>query len=546
MMKTKNILRTFLVSAFVLGTLAVNAQDKVYVHKTDKSAVEFTISDVDSISFTAPAPAPVDYTKLKLNEVSGVGNDCEKFYELINLGNVDIPLLGCKIYYNANGVTGGTLPTGKGQLTWTGVGTQVASAGQLFSLIGRNGGNCSNPPTENSFTTGLTAARILIITLEDPNGNIIDQCIRASDTGLFEIDNRSFARIPDGTGPFFFSIPSPGLLNRGILEVPTEPIPVADYSQLVINEVDGNGKFVEIYNKGTKPVSLIGVTLVKNGKEAWWTGSKADAIIAAGGFYTISQSGQSTGCASESTGASGISPKQNVKFELKEPDGTLIDFFVRTNGGDWGTGVTPDFGPGVGFSFSRCPDGTGTFQLADPSCNAPNNPCVGEIITDPLPEPEIDYTQLVINEVDGNGKFVEIYNKGTNAISLTGVTLIKNEDTKMWWTGGASAIIAAGGFYSISTAGDKAADPAATENTGASGISPKQNLKFEMKNPKGELIDEFVRTNGGAWGLAVTPDYATGPYSFSRCPNGTGTFQLATPSCNVTNNPSQGPIVTNP
>ena len=167
-----------------------------------------------------------DYSKIKLNEISGVGDDCDKFYELINTGSVNISLENFKIYYNANGAIGGTLPSGKGNLTWTGVSSQLAKAGELFSLIGRNGGGCSNPPTSNSFTTGLTAGRILIITLEDPDGNEIDKCIRALDTGDYVFTDKSFSRIPDGTGPFYFTAPTPNEKNgtdaTGLVLVPSK------------------------------------------------------------------------------------------------------------------------------------------------------------------------------------------------------------------------------------------------------------------------------------------------------------------------------------
>jgi hypothetical protein len=161
-----------------------------------------------------PDPANVDYTKLKLNEVSGVGDDSEKFYEFINTGAEDIPLYGCKIYYNAR-PENGTLPEGKGNLTWTGS-TQTIKAGKLYSLIGRN--------TAGSFSTGLTAQRILIIILEDPVGNEIDRCVRAKDTGDYAFTDKSFSRIPDGTGVFYFTTPTPnesnGASTAGLREVP--------------------------------------------------------------------------------------------------------------------------------------------------------------------------------------------------------------------------------------------------------------------------------------------------------------------------------------
>jgi len=357
-MKTKNILRIFLAVAFILGTLSIHAQ-AVYVYKKDGTAVQYNISDVDSISLTPPATSPVvDYSKLKLNEVSGVGSDDEKFYELINTGTVDLPLEGCEIYYNANSGTGESFPPANDRLTWVGNATQVAKAGELFTLLGRN--------NDGSFSIGLTSERILIITLKDPNGNVIDQCIRAEDTGIYATPdkNLSFSRIPDGTGPFYFSIPSPNAKNGGSLLVPVTQSNV-DYSPLVINEIDGNGKFVEIYNKGTKTVSLENLTLIKNESQTWWMGT-ADKTIDAGGYYVVAQSG-GTEVFDENNGASGISAKQTLKFELKNPNKVVIDSFSR-GVAPWGAGIS-DVTPN---SFSRCPDGTGDFKLATPSPRAAN------------------------------------------------------------------------------------------------------------------------------------------------------------------------------
>ena len=369
-MKTKYILHALLTCAFFLGTLAINAQTKIYIYKSNGLADEYSLADIDSISFTAPTAPTVDYSKLKLNEVSGVGSDSEKFYELINTGTVDINLDGCQIYYNANPELGQPFPPTSDKLTWIGSSTQIIKAGKLFTLIGRN-----NP---GSFTTGLTPERILIITLKDPDGNTIDECIRAEDTKAYAVGREySMSRIPDGTGSFYFSIPTPNALNGGSIAVPAAPVeePDADYSQLVINEVDGNGKFVEIYNNGTEDISLEKLTLIKNEKDTWWTGGAGKAI-AANGYYVVAQSG-STSEFDEDTGASGISAKQTVKFELKKPNGEVIDSFSR-GVAPWGTGIS-DVAPN---SFSRIPNGTGTFKLAPPSPRAANPEAGAEIPLD--------------------------------------------------------------------------------------------------------------------------------------------------------------------
>jgi len=201
------------------------------VNKVSLKSIKFSLMFSICISLLCscteeptPRTETPDYTKLKINEVSGVGDDSEKFYELINLGDKPINLQNCKIYYNANSNSGGVFPPNGNQgLTWTGKSHHTIPPGGLLLLLGRN--TISNPDGE--FTTGLTAQRILIITLEDPNGNIIDQCVRAKDTEEYAIADKSFARIPDGIGSFYFTMPTPGVLNGndpvGFIAVPKEP-----------------------------------------------------------------------------------------------------------------------------------------------------------------------------------------------------------------------------------------------------------------------------------------------------------------------------------
>jgi len=98
-MKTRNILRTLLVCAFLLGTLAVNAQTKVYIYKTDGEIEEYNTADIDSISFIPPPP-PIppkylvreNFTTQQLVEEMGLG---------INLGNT---LESCGSWINPNNI----------------------------------------------------------------------------------------------------------------------------------------------------------------------------------------------------------------------------------------------------------------------------------------------------------------------------------------------------------------------------------------------------------------------------------------------------------
>ena len=188
------------------------------------------LTNVTRVGFSLDL-SEIDYSKLKINEMSGVGSDPDKFYELINIGDVEIPLVGVYIEYDANGDTGeGFPPTTGGQgITWIGCASHSIAPGGFFVIRDRVSSHVINVNScVTTMKTGLTAQRNLIISLKDPNGLIIDQCKRAEDTGTYEITDKSFSRIPDGTGDFYFTTPTPNQLNgnnsAGLLLVPQSPI----------------------------------------------------------------------------------------------------------------------------------------------------------------------------------------------------------------------------------------------------------------------------------------------------------------------------------
>jgi len=181
----------------------------------------------------------IDYSKLRINEVSGVegaGGTCDIFYELFNTGDKPIDLTGVEIWYNANSAVGQPFPPNDNRLTWKGGASPTQPAGiiepgGIYLIQGR--ANCNNGPIQ----TGLTSSRILIITLRDPGGNQIDQMARAEDNRSpwnFGSNEASMSRIPDGTGPFYFTPAvteriTPGTTNgtdaTGLVLVPQTPQP---------------------------------------------------------------------------------------------------------------------------------------------------------------------------------------------------------------------------------------------------------------------------------------------------------------------------------
>jgi hypothetical protein len=160
----------------------------------------------------------------------------------------------------------------------------------------------------------------------------------------------------------------------------------ADYTKLVLNEVSGNNKFVEIYNSGTVPIPLQDVKLQRNdgpsgGSE--WVGTASDSIPA--GAYRIILFNSYTPADLETnpayvgwTVSSGISSGQILKVAIVDPAGTPVSVFIR---GDvplpaWGntSGVTQDSTN----SYSRMSDGT--WAYAAPTPGAANGTKTGDIV----------------------------------------------------------------------------------------------------------------------------------------------------------------------
>lgn len=109
----------------------------------------------------------------------------------------------------------------------------------------------------------------------------------------------------------------------------------------------------------------------------------------------------------------------------------------------------------------------------------------------------IDYTPLKLNELNGNDKFIEIFNSGKEAINIKGLHILK--DTKDVWTGpnqelGAGAYLL---LYSkdvvAPTDGSEATHPeyAGTELVFDSGLSAKKNVRVQLTDPLGNSLDDL-------------------------------------------------------
>ena len=159
--------------------------------------------------------------------------------------------------------------------------------------------------------------------------------------------------------------------QKSTLKEYTVSAEVFDYTKLVMNEVDGVNKTIELFNTGTQTLPLTGCYLVKNegggsggpGNSIWWTGEGASGTIAPGGYVIIKENGPAG-----FSGNAGISNGQNLKFELFAPDDTSLSVFTRGTP-PWIQSSMSSANPN---SYQRIPNGGDTWLMASPTNNAAN------------------------------------------------------------------------------------------------------------------------------------------------------------------------------
>ena len=168
-------------------------------------------------------------------------------------------------------------------------------------------------------------------------------------------------------------------------------------SGIVLNELSGADKFIELYNTTDQEVSLEGVYLVKydsskdGGKSTTWTGAKG-MTIAAKGYVVL----ESSDLADEAEGGDpnyayesanhvfkgGLSGKKNVFIELYNKDDEKLSEFKRGEEGA-GWNQVSGFNNDKKHTFSRVPNGTGEWAYADPTKGAENGAKVADLEHEP-------------------------------------------------------------------------------------------------------------------------------------------------------------------
>ena len=133
----------------------------------------------------------------------------------------------------------------------------------------------------------------------------------------------------------------------------------------------------------------------------------------------------------------------------------------------------------------------------------------------------IDYSGLRLNELNGNDKFIEIFNASGEDIPLSGICIWKDSEKNVW---DAPQLTLKAGDYLLLYSEDVVLPGEAMEGYDAalvfsSGLSAKKNVRIELRDPKGNDIDDFNCTkhpgNGvdgsygrnadGGWYIQTTP-----------------------------------------
>ena len=344
----------------------------------------------------------------------------------------------------------------------------------------------------------------------------------------------------DGTTVSFYILAEGTLTAQSPAMEYTVGAVAVDYTVLRLNELNGNDKFIEIYNTGAEAVNMNGVYIEKDGSQNWLADNTVK--IEAGGYlllYSEDVQADMPDYPESLIFHSGLSAKKNVRIQLFTPAGVSIDDFNLTNI----DANDPAYIPAPA-SYSRNADGN--WYYADATPGAAN--VDGEVAllgleggdVPPTPE-EPDYTNLVLNELNGDTKFIEFYNMGDLDLPMEGMYIMKDDYIAgATWTADATVVIPAHGYVLLYSADVAADQPEHPENLFFnSGLSGKKAVRITLFMPDGTVRDEFVRCPEGAeWGASMSN---VAPQSYARIPDG-GDWKLANPTPGEAN-PAEGDVI---
>ena len=172
---------------------------------------------------------------------------------------------------------------------------------------------------------------------------------------------------------------------------------------------------------------------------------------------------------------------------------------------------------------------------------------------------ETKVTGIVLNELSGADKFIELYNTTDKELSLEGVYVVKYDSSKeggksTTWTGAKGMTIAAKGFVVLESSdladpaedGDPAYVYESANHVFKGGLSGKKNVFIELYSAADEKLSEFKRGEEGAGWNQVSGFENNKKNTFSRVPDGTGAWAYAAPTKGAANGEKTGDIEQEP
>jgi hypothetical protein len=155
---------------------------------------------------------------------------------------------------------------------------------------------------------------------------------------------------------------------------------------------------------------------------------------------------------------------------------------------------------------------------------------------------------IVLNELSGADKFIELYNTTDEEVSLREVYIVKYDSSKeggksITWTGAKEMVIAPKGYVVLESSdladeaegGDPAYAYESENHVFKGGLSGKKNVFIELYNAKDEVLSEFKRGDEGAGWNQVSGFNNDKKHTFSRVPDGTGEWAYADPTKGAAN-----------
>jgi len=260
-------------------------------------------------SSNTPESEPVGL-QLYINEVYSANPD---WIELYNASNKEIDISGFVLQDDKGEAEEFIIPNG----------TKIAAKSYLVF----------NETVD--FVFGLSSSNGDIVILLDKNREQIDEI-----TIPVMSKGKSYGRATDGAKNWIiFDKPTKGLDNT--TEMEDEPIDSESFINLILTEICGEHKYVEIYNKGSEEVALYGVVLERNEGASSYTFTTTD-VIPAGAYRLILFNSHLTELEDNAAYvgwdvSSGISDQQTLSVQLiNTADGSVISSFQR-GVAPWGT-----------------------------------------------------------------------------------------------------------------------------------------------------------------------------------------------------------------